>query len=422
MENPMDPNDLPPSKSRFRHIFGTVLTWIGAIIGIVKPRLGSWIEACGKIFSINNFSSEDSSLKTPTASNTTSDQVMFFIVLSVGIIAMFVSGIIEYKVMTEVYNPVTDIPEQIINFGKEALNGNQDPTDSTTEQEGAPRKPKGWLLLLLPPLTVVAFEGTKCFLTFYEHSRIGIPEHARTFGQKLKRFLGGVSRRLLRLLLILISLSCTLIFFSQLMNKPNEDKVNREIEEATGEIEKKKEEEDKALLELKEQEKVLVERIAERSKQQDKEIDDGRSGRDSGRGRVAKGIREQINYERLELKEVRGNITNRRTALDKVAKQKITEKSEQIRKGGIAQDPKWMSAFLSAVHEGFYPDKGGNYNRRWAVNFLGVFSLMISLSLELIIIEAFKRFGKEVALSKLQGSSNLDSSQSVLPSEIRATL
>ena len=67
-------------------------------------------------------------------------------------------------------------------------------------------------------------------------------------------------------------------------------------------------------------------------------------------------------------------------------------------------DPKWMSYPLSALHEAFNPEDKGNYSRKWALIFMLVFSIIVSLSFELIINEMFKR----VVIEKSAIRNNID--------------
>ena len=261
---------------------------------------------------------------------------------------------------------------------------------------------------LFPLLTVIGLEGSKCILILYDHSnQIGRGFWRRVFSL----------RGLLRLFLIGISCFCSLIFFAQLMNKPNEDEINSKIETARIEVYKgidtkieNSKNADTPLKDLRERRgKLEQENIANRL-DLNQEIKVGGNGRIRGRGPVAKGIEEIIKSTNEEVEKLDDQIKAREKELeDKVraeVQNNMDRRKKSITKEGRALDPKWMSAILSSLHEAFHPETQGNYTRRWAVIFLGAFSLMISFALELIINEMFKRVAKEISATYNNSKEN----------------
>ena len=390
MVNQMDQNNKSSSESRFGNFFSNLWTKIGTFLGYLKPIAGFLLKPIRWIYSIRDFL-----LDITAASNLMSrlNRAMYYVVLFAGIAAALTSAGVEYEVMTEVYNSETDItnlPVRAFNFGKKVLMGERASTDlPPAQQDSIPRQSKSWL----PFLFVFAVEGLKCSLSYYKHSR---RESSQWFTDSV------------RVGLFVLSLICTFIFLSQLMNKPNEDKVSKEVDTALIGIEEKVEEEDKTLADFKQDEEDITKHIAERQEALNKELDEGRSGRDAGEGRISRAIEKQIKSAKDERKDVRRDIQKRRTELVANEKQKITDR---VRKGGRALDPKWMSASLSTVHEMIHTDQEGNYPRRWSTVFTVLFCLLASGMLELIIIEAFKRLGKEVLSNQSQEDSDSDSSK-----------
>jgi len=326
---------------------------------------------------------------TSKSSDSSVPGVISFLALCSGIAATVVSAMIEYRVMVDAYNSVPDIislPVEVFKFFWKLIVGEQT-ANPTATQQGTLKKS------LLPLLTVVGLEGSKCILILYVHSN-----------REQKAFLGV----LLRLFLVGISLICSLIFFAQLMNKPNEDEVNTKIKEARKEVLAETDqkiktdvETDKELLAFRKRRNDLDDQIEAHRDTQLQEVTSGGNGRPPGHGAVASGIATLIEGLKKELEEMDQKIKAREEELETKAKeharQEIDQREKLIRKGGRTLDPKWMSAILSALHESFYSDSEGNYPRRWAVIFFGCFSVMISGALELIINEMFKRIAKELS-------------------------
>ena len=382
----MNKNNQTSSDSRIRNFleslpgFGPVFNFLTVIY--------SWIKGA-----INFLTGKNSDSRLPS--------VIYFVALCSGIVATMVSAMIEYRVMVDAYNSIPDIisvPVEVIKFFWNLIVGEQT-ANPTATQQGTPKKS------LLPLLTVIGLEGSKCVLILYVHSN----REKRGLWNRFLRFL-------LRSFLVGISLICSLIFFAQLMNKPNEDEVNTEIDKDRKNVlaERDKKianavENDVELLALRERKAELNLWIDDNLSEETQEVKTGGGERRTGHGEVARGIvtvRKGINKE---LERVDQKIKARREGLETAAKadaaQEIDRREKLIRKGGRALDPKWMSAILSALHEVRYSDSQGNYPRRWAVIFFGCFSVMISAALELIINEMFKRIAKDLSSSPISVES-----------------
>lgn len=315
---------------------------------------------------------------------------IYFVALCSGIVATLVSAMIEYRVMVDAYNSapgILSVPVEVAKFFWKLIIGEKI-TAPTATQQGTLKQS------LLPLLTVVGLEGSKCVLILYANSN----REKRGLWNTFLRFL-------LRFFLVGISLICSLVFFAQLMNKPNEDEVNAEIEEARGNIlvETNKKiaddvKDDVELLALRKRREELTLQINDNFPKELQEVTSGGNGRPEGHGKVARGIatvREGINKELDRVYEkIKAREQELETKANSDAKEEIKRREKLIRKGGRALDPKWMSAILSAFHEFRYSESQGNYPRRWSVIFFGCFSVMISGALELIINEMFKRIAK----------------------------
>jgi len=296
--------------------------------------------------------------------------------------AAVVSAMIEYKVVVYVYNSkegIVSLPWEIVKFIFHLIFG-----EKTETEQAIPNNP------LFPLLTVIVLEGAKCKLIIDSHS-----------SQKNRSFWRG----LLRTFLIVISIFCSLVFFAQLMNKPNEDSVNAEIEEAVRGIHQTKDEKiknDTELSNLRKERQKLTDMILENIGEEGKEVRIVRGGGD-GHGPVAEGIVKVRDGINAQIDLIDNKIKNRRGELETEATNQIEEKTKTIKKGGRALDPKWMSAILSAIHEGIYTENEGenkgNYPRNWAFWFFASFSVMISLALELIINEMFKSAARQLSRS-----------------------
>ena len=321
--------------------------------------------------------------------------VVYFGALCFGIMATFVSGMIEYKVMVDAYSSaptIVSVPLEVGKFFWNLIIGERITVTDATQQNTHKQS-------LLPLLTVFGLEGSKCIVIIYRHSVI---ERSLVSG-------------LLRFFLVGISVICSLIFFAQLMNKPHEDDVNTLIETAKTTIDTATETKiandiktDENLSTLRSRRDELYRQMDNLSAEVLEEVKTGGNGRSSGYGPVADGIgkaREGINEQ---LKQVNEEIKTKETEIRNKAKTEAkTEKNEKeasIKKGGRALDPLWMSALLSALHEFF--GGTGDYSRRWAVVFFGCFSIMISFALELIINEMFKRIGKGLSVYPISVESN----------------
>jgi len=315
-----------------------------------------------------------------------------------GTAAAVVSAMIEYKVMVHVYNSkegIESLPWEIVKFIFHLIVGEKTETPTETEQ-ATPNNP------LFPLLTVIVLEGAKCKLIIDSHS-----------SQKIRSLWHASLRGLLRLFLVAISIFCSLVFFAQLMNKPNEDSVNAAIEEAVKDIHKAKDtkmKNDTELSNLRKERQKLTDMILENIGEEGQEVRIVRGARD-GHGPVAEGIVKVRAGINSQVALIDKKIRERRGELETEATNQIKEKRKTIRKGGRALDPKWMSAILSAIHEGVSTenDEGvstendeenkGNYPRNWAFWFFASFSVMISLALELIINEMFKSAARQLSRS-----------------------
>ena len=323
-----------------------------------------------------------------------------------GMAAALVSFLIECQVMVDVYNSegflkfLKDLPSSIRD-GVKSIWGSSDeqaagPTDT---QQNTPTH-SFWF----PLLTVAAFEGAKFILVLYRH----IFQRNMGFLRHLFSLSGAT-----RFCMIVISCYCSVVFFAQLMNKPNEDEINREIEKARTEIftgidtkidtkmEDKKDQDEIRKGLLTEVGTLQTENKVNREDLRKEKAGEGAGG-GPGDGHVAKAIVRTITRVENRLGTLNGQIADRERTLraeirEEViedANKELEERTKVIRKDGRALDPKWMSAVLSALYEGIHSDSEGSYTRRWAIIFLGLFSLMVSIALELIINEMFRRFAE----------------------------
>lgn len=322
-------------------------------------------------------------------------KIIYYMLLFAGMGAAFASATIEYQTMTGVFGKETDIsnlPVRVFSVLKKVIMGEPIHKVQTPETHS-------WLPLII----IFSVEVAKCTLIYKYHNR----------EEKTRQYF----RTSVRGLLIILSFCCTSIFLAQLMNKPNEDEINAKIATATttnkNTLEKNLLPESTQDATLKELYSELEKEKENRTKRQadlentqndlDAEITEGRYGRDSGRGTVARGIEESlIPMRRNNLNEIEEKIdainNEIKRQADKIKRQATTDLNkeiEEIRKGGRALDPKWMSALLSAGHEFCYPHQNGNYTRRWAIVFMVFLNLLMSAALECIIIEAFKTIGEE---------------------------
>ena len=206
------------SDSRFKN-FLVNLPVIGRVVRMV---MGFY--AWGKTVA-NLFANRDSHSSLPSG--------IYLIALCTGITATVVSAMIEYEIMVYAYNSqpgILSIPIETFKFiyrlifadSLEGLFkfifGEKTPDLTATQQETSKKS-------LLPLLTVIGLEGSKCIVILYVHST-----------QEKRSFLGKLPRFCLRSFLVGISLFCSLVFFSLLMNKPNEDAVQTEVEGAKEKI------------------------------------------------------------------------------------------------------------------------------------------------------------------------------------------
>ena len=383
------------SDSRFKNF----LLNLPVIGGVVRMVMGLY--AWGKTVT-NLFVNRD-----PRDSHSGLPSGVYLIALCTGITATVVSAMIEYEIMVYAYNSqpgILSIPIETFKFiyrlifadSLEGLFkfifGEKTPDLTPTQQETSKKS-------LLPLLTVIGLEGSKCIVILYVHST----QEKRSFFEKLPRFF-------LRSFLVGISLFCSLVFFSLLMNKPNEDAVQTEIEEAKKEIREKIDinqiiRDDTIMSGLRNRLDKINSQIDASITMENEEVRSGGNGRPPGRGDVARGIAET----REGMIQIREGIIEEINAKDKLLRQiaeddatkEINEKKGSIMKGGRALDPKWMSSVLSTLHEMWPSDNDlgseGNYPRRWAVIFTLAFSAMVSAALELIINEMFKRIGRELS-------------------------
>ena len=325
-----------------------------------------------------------------------------------GMAAALVSFFIECQVMVDVYNSegflkfLKDLPSSIIDGVKSLWGSSDEPAAGPTDtQQNTPTHS-----FLFPLLTVAAFEGAKFILVLYRH----IFQRNMGFLRHLFSLSGAT-----RFCMIVISCYCSVVFFAQLMNKPNEDKINDKIKAAETRIfaedtinasENKKITDDKSLNIWREQRRKLEEENKVNRSKRFIEIDVGREGRDAGPGRVSDGMKTLIDDVDEDIGELDKKILEQEEKLKakvtQEAQDELKREKKRITKDGRALDPKWMSAVLSALYEGIHPDSDSDsdsdsersYTRRWAIVFLGLFSLMVSIALELIINEMFRRFAE----------------------------
>lgn len=417
----MNQSDQQPSESPFNQFFSNlwakILTGGASFLAFLKSFLLFFPRSFWNILT-----------------NLTFSKFMFCLILCAGIAAALVSALIEYEVVTAAYSSETDIIDlpfrgykflgnvlfgaQVFTdpsipyklwrflgkflFGARALTDplptqqespapkldQQIPPGQTPEQDSIPKRSTSWI----PFLLVFALEVMKCGLIYYRYYR------TESSGIAFTRFV--------RYVLIGFSAFFTLIFVTQLMHEPNEDKINEQIEMAEKQIKKDVEDNDDRLSKLKKEHERLSKRIVTLEEQADEERDEGRGGRDAGPGTIHTAIRDDINTETTRREQVNIQIKNRQKELDdEEIKEKIKKKTEQIRKGGSALDPKWMSAFLSMVHGIWSPDTASHYPRWLSTIFMWLFSGLTSLALECIIIESFKRVGKEIAANLFQDNN-----------------
>ena len=144
---------------------------------------------------------------------------VYIIAICSGITALLISAMIEYKIMAAAYNSeiaISSIPFEVLKFFWSLIFGKQ--TENTMDLSTNMS-----ISFLFPLLTVASLEGSKCIFTLYYHS----DRSKYRFWRHLFLSFSG----LLRLSLFTISLLCSMMFFAQLMNKPNEDNINEQIKE-----------------------------------------------------------------------------------------------------------------------------------------------------------------------------------------------
>ena len=373
----MDENNKTITGSRIRD-FIMGLPIVGKFINFL---ISAW-SVTKSIFSF--FADRDSRTGLPT--------IFILLALFFGAAAAIVSAMIEYKVMVHSYNSelgIVSLPAEFLKFIWYLIVGED--TKLPTETQQTPKNNA-----LFPILTIVALEGSKCILIIYFHSTQENGSFWRRFWRRFSQSFTGV---LLRLFLVAISIFCSLVFFAQLMHKPNEGSVNLAIEEAVRDIHEAKDEkmiDDTELSNLRKERQKLTDMIFESIGEEGQEVRIFRGGSD-GHGPVAEGIAKVRAGMNSQVSIIDDKIKDRRGELETEANTQIEEKIKTIRKGGRALDSKWMSAILGAVHEGFY-EEGGDYPRNWAFWFFASFSIMVSFALELIINEMFKRAARQISL------------------------
>ena len=306
---------------------------------------------------------------------------IYIMTICVGTIALLVSAMIEYVIMVAAYNSemaISSIPYEILKFVWSLLFGKQ--PDNIDLSDNMPRS------FLFPLLNVTCFEGAKCIFTLYYYA----DRRRDRFWRQL--IFGGV----LRFLLIIFSLLCSVMFFAELMNKPKEDEINEEIKIATEKLNNEINQKitDKINID------IDINRLEGEIEELDKENKSAREKLEAEAQRVtyglkARGIQQTIDNRYKRIDELKENISKIKSKIEADVKfeadEEIKEVDENIRKGGIALDPKWMSSTLSLVHEAFYPESRGVYSRKSAIFFIAFFCITVSLALELIINEMFKR-------------------------------
>ena len=164
-------------------------------------------------------------------------RLLFFFIPFAGIAAALVSATIEYKILIKLYDSAPmelseityKLPERIwsggLHFlgvsdirkqpGSEQLRSDQPGGEQQDgEQQNTSEKRKSWL----PLMTAFAFETTKCFLIFYRSAKAD---------QDLSKFKRAMTL-CTSVLLIVISLAFTLIFFAALMNQQQLEEASKE--------------------------------------------------------------------------------------------------------------------------------------------------------------------------------------------------
>ena len=388
----MAQNNQQSSESRFEAFLDN--------LPIIGPIIGSSYKLIKYIIPWPRKKFDDSGTRLPARiySDARAARIIIAVALSTGIAAALVSAMIEFQVAVDIYNSQEGLLSFLtkpFKFVWRLVVGGQ-AADASNIQQDTPRT--YWF----PFLTVLGFEGSKCIFVLYRYSD---QKHIGFW-----RYLFSLSGAA-RLCLVVISCFCSVVFFAQLLNKPNEDEINRKIEVARTEIftgigskienEKNQDQILKDLRikkgELEQENKVSLLDLRQEAKGEG-------TGGVGGYGPVAEGIRQVMEKTNEDVEVLDEKIAAREQVIANEtttkANEELDRRTKSIMKDGRALDPKWMSAVLSALYEGFHSDTKGNYTRRWAFFFLASFSLLVSITLELIINEMLKRVAQRLPTAR----------------------
>lgn len=337
----------------------------------------------------------------------------YTLIVSIGITALIISAMIEFQVMVNIYDSseqILSLPFQVIKFiWSVIVGGLWDGITSALDYLGITNKTikqndeqPAKYSFLFPLITVVVFEGAKCGLILFRHC-----VDKDMFKQIPLRHTITITR----LALFFVSAFCSFVFFTQLMNESNEVDIQTEIKTQTESEETKKAKEANEAIESDAKIKFWREQIdinnefidAAKRDLQFVELDDGGIGPESKAKKAE--IEEQEHKIDTENAGYLKNIMDRELDIRNEVKYKVSDTDEtniinKVRDEQIKKDPQWMFKSVGALHQLFKPSKKGVYSRSFAIMFMCIFSISVSIIIELVISQMFKIVGLQIALSR----------------------
>ena len=335
----------------------------------------------------------------------------YTLIASVGITALIVSAMIEFQVMVNMYDSskkILSVPFQVIKFiWTVIVGGLWDGITSALDYLGIINKiskqddgQQAKYSFLFPLITVAVFEGAKCGLILFRHSIT-----KDMFEQMSWRHTITITRYAL----FFMSAFCSFVFFAQLMNKSNEVDINAKIKVRITNLEETK----KQAADVEISRDREIEFWNELINSNNKFIDDAIRNLqfselgDGGEGRVSKAKKAAINEQKPKndaenvgyLKKITEKELEIRTKY-KVSKEEKTNIENEVRNEQIKEDPPWMSTSIGALHQLFIPSKRGLYSRSFAILFMCIFSIFVSIIIELVISQMFKIVGLQISLAR----------------------
>ena len=333
----------------------------------------------------------------------------YTLIASIGIAALIMSAMIEFQVMVNMYDSskkILSVPFQVIKFiWTVIVGGLWDGIISaldylgiinkiSKQDDGQPAK----YSFLFPLITVAVFEGAKCGLILFRHS---ITENM--FEQMPWRHTITITRYAL----FFMSAFCSFVFFAQLMNKSNEVDINVEIKLRITNLEEDKKQAAAAEISNDSSIKFWNEQINSNKKFIDEALKDLQfvEYEEGGKGRESEAKKEEIKERELKNDGYLKEITDQELKIRAESKYKVSEVEKtnienEVRNEQTQKDPRWMSTSVGALHQLFIPSKKGLYSRSFAIFFMCIFSISVSIIIELVISQMFKIVGLQIALAR----------------------